>query len=393
MTDESETRSGERLPSVCVVTQPLGAKGETATRQLMNVLSAVTSVALVAAAVPESSSIRDDHEIDLLTEANTGDSIVVAAARFALNQVRMGRILSRRDEEVVLFFGSTSYLLPILWAKFLGKTVVLEPRGDVPLTLRLHWERRVPDPVARLLAGGVRALEHVGYRLSDAIVAYTPSMADELGLYRYERKLYPNGARYVDTDRFAPRVPFGERDQTVGFLGRLDEEKGIRTLASVAEQLPDGTTFRFVGDGDLRGWLEGELADGIERGAVETTGWVDHDDVPDELNRLRLLVLPSRPTEGLPTVVLESLACGTPVYATPVSGTPDVVRDGETGFLVETDDPARMRDEISEILHRENLGDISENGRELIEAEYSFQAAVERYRAILTRVADDRRTD
>jgi len=93
-------------------------------------------------------------------------------------------------------------------------------------------------------------------------------------------------------------------------------------------------TFRFVGDGGLKSWLEAELAAEIEQGAVETVGWVDHDEVPTELNRFRLLVLPSEPTEGLPTVILESLACGTPVYATPVSGVPDVVRDGETGFLM-----------------------------------------------------------
>jgi glycosyltransferase involved in cell wall biosynthesis len=169
----------------------------------------------------------------------------------------------------------------------------------------------------------------------------------------------------------------------VGFLGRIDEEKGIRTLAAVAEALPADVTFRFVGDGDLLPWLREELAEEIEAGRVELAGWVDHDEVPAELDRLRLLVMPSSPTEGLPTTILEALACGTPVYATPVSGVPDVVDEGTTGFLMDDTDPGEIRGEVVDILDREDLADVSANARELIEAEYSFEAATARYEAIL----------
>jgi len=104
------------------------------------------------------------------------------------------------------------------------------------------------------------------------------------------------------------------------------------------------------------------------------------------LNRLQLLVLPSEPTEGLPTVVLESLACGTPVYATPVSGVPDVVRDGETGFLMTSQEAELMADDIATILGRDDLDRISAAGRALICEEYSFEAAVDRYRGILDEI-------
>jgi len=109
--------------------------------------------------------------------------------------------------------------------------------------------------------------------------------------------------------------------------------------------------------------------------------------VPVELNEMRLLVMPSRPTEGLPTTILESLACGTPVYASPVSGVPDVVRDGETGFHIEPRDPAALREGMASILAREDLASIGQSGRALIEAEYDFEAACDRYRAILRTVA------
>jgi len=298
----------------------------------------------------------------------------------------MCRVLADRDEEIVLFYGATSYLLPILAARLLGKTVLVEPRGDVPLTLRLNWEQRLPAPVARALAGLVRALERAGFAVADGVVTYTPEMARELSLHPEAPDVYPTGARYVRTDEFSVERPYADRDRVVGFLGRLDEEKGIRELAAVAQSLPDDVTVRFIGDGDLREWLEAELQPQRAAGTVELTGWVDHDAVPAQLNDLALLVMPSQPTEGLPTTILEALACGTPVLASPVSGVPDVVRDGETGFHIDSREPAQLRAQITRILDEEPLADISATGRSLIDSEYSFEAATERYRAILAQV-------
>lgn len=384
MTDEQGSQAGS-VPSVCVVTQPLSDAGERISLNFLDILAAITSVSLMTASVPADSRLREEYEVVEVSKAGTGRNILVAAVRFVLNQIRMAGRLRTRGEEVVLFFGPTAYLLPILVAKLAGKTVVLQPRGDVPLTLRLHWEERVPTPLAQLLAGTVWLLERIGFRLADHIVTYTPSMAAELDLDAYEHKLHTTGARCVDTDRFAPTVPFEDRDRVVGFLGRLDEEKGIRTLARVAQSLPDDVTFVFAGDGQLSEWLSAELAAEREAGTVELPGWVDNEDVPTLLNRFQLLVMPSQPTEGLPTVILESFACGTPVYATPVAGVPDVVREGETGFLMDDLDAETVTTDIAGILDRDSLSEVSENCRQLVEEEYSFEAAVARYRELLVR--------
>jgi glycosyltransferase involved in cell wall biosynthesis len=375
-------------PDVCVVTHPLSAAGENATRTLLDVLSVLTTVSLVTADLPADSAIRDRHEVVEVSQQGAGASVVVAAWRFVRNQVRMARAIQRREEPVVLFFGATSYLLPILAARAAGKTVVLEPRGDVPLTLRLSWDQRLPGPLARLLAGSLWILERLCYHLADAIVTYTPSMAAELELETFEEKLYPNGARYVDTEAFAPEHPFEERDTVVGFVGRLDEEKCVRELGVAAREFPADATLRLVGDGPLRAELERELSDLVDAGRVTFAGWVDHEDVPAELNEMRLLILPSQPTEGLPTTILESMACGTPVYATPVSGVPDVVRDGETGFHMTDRSPETISADVRDILARDDLGQIADNARRLAETEYSFEAAVERYRSILRSVGE-----
>lgn len=372
---------------VCVITQPVSDASASHVEDLLTIIGSITHVSLLAANLPQGSPIRDDYKVIDIADSGTGRSIPVAAVRFLRNQVRMARALRRRQESIVLFFGAISYLIPILAAKLSGKTVVLEPRGDVPLTLRLHWQERVPNGLARLLAGSVWLLEQIGYHIADAIVTYTPSMAEELDLDRFEAKLYPDGARFVDTERFAPRVQYNQRDQVVGFLGRLDEEKGIRELAEVAKSLSAETTFVFAGDGDLYEWLQQELSAERTTGSVELTGWVEHEDVPMLLSRFKLLVLPSEPTEGLPTAILESLACGTPVLTTPVSGVPDVVQEGETGFLMAANRAETIRSEIAEILQRGDLDEISAAGRELICEEYSFEASVERYRTILAELS------
>ncbi len=387
MSGSTEPLNSDTLPDVCVVTHPLGAAGENATRSLLDILASITGTVLITANLPNNSEIHNTREVIELTESSAGESIPTAAVRFLLNQLRMCRAIFRRPEPIVLFFGATSYFIPILFARLLGKRVVIQPRGNVPLTLRLSWEQRVHHVLARILAGFIWWLERLDFCIAHAIITYTPTMAKELGLDVDSEKVFPDGGRYVRTERFEIKTPYSSRENVVGFVGRIDEEKGIRALAATAKQLPADITFRFVGDGDLRGWLEAELQPEIEAGQIELIGWVNHDEIPLHLNEMRLLVLPSQPTEGLPTTILESMACGTPVYARSVSGVPDVVREGDTGFLIDSKDPASLAAGIEEILERDDLATISSNGRQLITSEYTHDAAIKRYRKILQQVS------
>ena len=369
---------------VCIVTQPHRSHAsKDHAHDLADIVAEITTVAVLTANLPEDSTLPDDHEVVEYSARGAGTNVLAEALRFLLNQLLLCRALYGREEDVVLFFGTTSYFGPVAFSRLIGKQVIVLPRGDVPLSLQLRWEESLPAAVARTLANVVRALEHASYTLADAVVTYTPAMADQLGLGRYEEKLHPHGARVVDTEQFDVRVPFAERERTVGFVGRLDVEKRVPELAAAAKELPEDIQFVFVGDGDYRERLEDELADEIDDGSVEVVGWVDREEVPEQLNRLQLLVVPSHPTEGLPTAILEGMACGTPAYATPVSGVPDVVREGETGFLMDEVEGEAIAAEVAEVFEREDLGEISANARDLIEGEYSFEGAVTRYEKIL----------
>ncbi len=375
------------IGGVCLVTQPQRNRArKDHAHDLAKILGELTTVSILTANLPSDSPMHEEYEVVEFSSQATGNDVLTEALRFVRNQIRISLALRSREESTVLFFGATSYLLPVLFARLIGKTVIVLPRADVPLSLRLRWEETLPSVVARMLASGVSLLERLNYRLADSIVVYSPSMADQLGLRRYESKLHTNGARFADTDQFSVQVPYEEREQVVGFLGRLDVEKRVPELAAAARQLED-VEFVFIGDGDYRAMLERELATEIERGQVDVVGQIDRTEVPAQLNRLRLLVLPSQPTEGLPTAILEAMACGTPAFATPVSGVPDVVREGETGFLMEEVDGGSTAQRIQSILERDNLKTVSENGRTLIEDGYSFDESVERYATILTEIS------
>ena len=111
--------------------------------------------------------------------------------------------------------------------------------------------------------------------------------------------------------------------------------------------------------------------------------WIPHDELPRYLNELRLFVLPSY-TEGLPHTLLEAMACGTPVLATPVGAIPDVIKDEETGFIMENNSPACIAENIVRALAHPNINEIIKNAHTLIEENYNYQAAVDGYRIILS---------
>ncbi len=373
------------IGGVCLVTQ-LGATraGADHASDLADIVGEITPVSVLTPALPGEPDVAEEHRVIQVDTPGTDRNVLFEAVRFLLVQIQFALALRRREESVVVFFGATSYLLPLLVARALGRTVVVMPRGDVPLSLRLRWEESMPSALARALAGAVSLLERLNYRFAHAVVTYTPSMADELGLDRYGDKLYTSGARFVDTDQFDVTRSFERRERAVGFVGRLDAEKRIPALGEAARRLPDDVRFVFVGDGDYREQLARQLDAERAAGRVELVGWVDREAVPEQLNRLRLLVVPSHPTEGLPTTILEGMACGTPAYATPVSGVPDVVRDGDTGFLMDSVDPAEIAADVEAILDREDLDSVSGNARDLVESEYSFEAAVDRWQSILS---------
>lgn len=177
--------------------------------------------------------------------------------------------------------------------------------------------------------------------------------------------------------------PLTERDNLVGYIGRLSQEKGILNFMEAIPKVVetrDEATFLIVGDGQLRPQVE-EYANKLSN-KVRFVGWIPHDKLPGYLNELRLLVVPSY-TETGPYVTFEAMACGTPVLGTPVGLMADMLSDGENGFIMEDNSPECIAANVIRAMNNPNLEQIARNAHTLVEREFTHEAAVERYRRIL----------
>ncbi len=126
------------------------------------------------------------------------------------------------------------------------------------------------------------------------------------------------------------------QNATLVSIGRLSEQKGQHLLVQAAARLrDDGIAFKLIliGDGELREDLERLIARLDLADCVHIAGWCRNDQVLQQLMESRAMVLPSF-AEGLPVVIMESLAVGRPVVATHIAGIPELVIDRVTGWLV-----------------------------------------------------------
>jgi len=119
------------------------------------------------------------------------------------------------------------------------------------------------------------------------------------------------------------------------FAGRLSEEKGLRTLLEAWRNIPD-IPLKIAGDGPLRPFLENRLSTLRQ---VEYLGRCEHRQILELLRQARFLVFPSEWYEGLPMVIVEALACGTPVIASALGSMTELIQDGTNGYSFEPGNP------------------------------------------------------
>ena len=187
-----------------------------------------------------------------------------------------------------------------------------------------------------------------------------------LGINQEKVHVVPNG---VDTKKFKPAGKAHARNllnlpqdkNIVLFVGALRKIKGVDYLIEAAENFVDSNTHLFmVGrDDGLKRNLEKRAHELKIADYIKFTGPVNHDDIPLWISASDILVLPSL-SEGRPNVVLEALACEVPVVATNVGGIPELMVDGETGYLVPAKSPRELSRKINKLLEdknrRENMG-------------------------------------
>jgi glycosyltransferase involved in cell wall biosynthesis len=118
-----------------------------------------------------------------------------------------------------------------------------------------------------------------------------------------------------------------------------------------------------AGDGPLRSRLEKRIDLAGLNSYVRMTGWLSGEQVKQEILGARAMVVPSF-AEGLPVVIMESLALGRPVISTPVAGIPELLEPGTNGWLVKSGSPKELAAAMAEVIRTpvDRLGTMGRSG-------------------------------
>lgn len=225
----------------------------------------------------------------------------------------------------------------------------------------------------------------VAFRFSDSIWVQTERIKKDLLEELHRRRISSLARDIMPKIQVVPNGVeiLGRRDsegEKLVYVGRLTRKKGVEYLIS-AMRLTRNVDLLIVGDGPDRQRLE-KMAHGLR---VEFVGKVPPERIYQYLKQAKILILPSL-YEGVPNVILEAMSMGVPVIATRVGGVPDVIRDGETGLLVEPGRVEELAISIKKLIKDDNLRrKMSENC--LKEAKkYSWDHVVERFEDLIERI-------
>ncbi len=265
-------------------------------------------------------------------------------------------------------------------ANALGRTA--GRAAHVPVISHLHIENHFRPATAALL----RTLDNGTARLCARLVAVSEDTKRA-----YERQGYPRDRIEVVYNGVPPApnggVPAND-PPVIGEIARLCDVKGQRELIEALAQIPDARLVLAGRDLEQGGAFQRSLEGDAERlGVRDRVEFGFRDDVAALLDRLDVVALPSW-TEGLPLIVLEAMAHGRPVVATPVGGTPELLVDGETGLLVPPRDPHALAAALRRVLDDPQLAArLGRAGRERVEREFTLEAMNARMLAIYDEVA------
>jgi glycosyltransferase involved in cell wall biosynthesis len=330
------------------------------------------------AAVRES-PLRDRFEIRVVNSSPSAVD-VAATSRFRLGRVGDAvAILARLALELVRFrpdvvHVNTSFFWAFLrdgtairMARIAGARTVLHLRGgDFP-----EW--------ADAAGAALRSFIVATLRKSDCVVALTEPtrrwLVAELGEERV--RYLPNFVRLDAIGAPPDRSTRGGRPVEVLFVGWIVEPKGVRELLDAARRL-DGARFTLVGpqEPSFHAAIAGDVAALGDR--VRVLPAQPREEIFRLYREADVFVLPTW-REGFPNVVIEAMAAGLPVVATPVGAIPEAVESGKSGLLVPVRDIAALEAALRRLIEdpalRRALGDAA---RARVEAVFSFDAVVAR---------------
>ncbi|WP_434288969.1 glycosyltransferase family 4 protein [Celeribacter sp. SCSIO 80788] len=243
---------------------------------------------------------------------------------------------------------------------------------------------------------------HLPLKLADADAVVTVSdynvryLSESLGCDPQKLVRIFNG---IDLNAFSWSAPEDQPHEILA-VGRLVEKKGFHILVEALHILRDKglrLPCRIVGGGDMQQELQDQIdASGLSE-TVHLIGPMPQDDIIRAMQKATLLACPcivgaDGNRDGMPTVLLEAMALGCPVVATPVTGIPELVTQAETGLLAQEGNPRDLADQLARLWRDAELrAALSRNARARIEADFNLHKNAAELGRIFDRLrCDDR---
>ncbi len=290
---------------------------------------------------------------------------------------RLGRWLRRNGIDIVHAHSSHAHSLAVLGRYFAGQGRVVVSRR-VSFAPKPHplnrWKYGAPDMTIAVSHEVARVLHAFG--LPEDRLTVVHSVVD---LARLDVAPLPRAELGVPES--APLVV-----SAGALVGHKDHLNLVEAMAKVVARLPEAR-LRIAGEGPLRGRVEERIrALGLEH----AIGLLGHREDAPRLIRAGDVYVSSSWSEGLGTSILEALACETPVVAAQAGGAAEMVKPGETGYLVPSRDPEALAGAIlASLENRDEARRMARNGRSLIERDFVKERMVEGvlavYQALLER--------
>src|SRR5262245_20852010 len=277
---------------------------------------------------------------------------------------------------------------------YMSMIVTLVSRATgIPLVVTIHGEGYYPDKrrrraACRLMAAGAGAVVTVSADLSRFFCRTTGTPLDRVRVIYNGIDLGASPAARGSNVELLESAGIPRGTKVVGAVGNLYPVKGhldlIRATPTILKHCPTANVV-ILGRGALHDALVAEAeALGI-RHRIHLLGY--RDDVGEWLRTMDVFTMPSH-SEGLPLSLLEAMAAGVPPVVTQVGGMPEVVQQGETGFIVPPGDVAALADRISFLLGNPTFATkIGAAARHRILDQFTVDRMAAEYRAVYTRVA------
>jgi len=224
----------------------------------------------------------------------------------------------------------------------------------------------------------------------DSIIAVSNIAKKFIESFVSDKEIYviPNG---VDIDRFNPNGSRNFREKfddifIILFVGRLVRRKGVHLLIEAMKYVANevnNVKLIVAGDGPLKNFLKNRILDLNLSEHVELLGKVDDRLLPDLYRSSNLFILPSIYGESFGIVVLEAMACGTPVLVSRIGGLREIVVEGVNGSFLYDRNPKSIAGKIVDIyLNYDIYLDIAKQAWNIVERKYSWNNIVKKIEKI-----------